>query len=187
MSVNRNISLHCIHVLRPLLQAPPGEQVELELQEPFARLLLHGIAQFHGLRCVTRADAAGVKRCMLSRHAGVELDAYVHVEQQQRQQPPLLPTAAGSPGRPALTLQQSQPLPLQAAAMSTPGTTAVGAISPSQPQQQQQQQDVTCADVLLALHELGAESFGAGQLQAYLRRHIHGSICEVASDDYVLV
>jgi hypothetical protein len=49
-----------------------------------------------------------------------------------------------------------------------------------------QQDAITCCDVIMALHELGS-SFDQRGLGSYMKTHVHGSVSDMHSDDYVMV
>lgn len=48
-------------------------------------------------------------------------------------------------------------------------------------------EEVTCTDVLMALHEFRQEGLTQAALADFLRTHVHGSQVDVNSDDFVMV
>jgi hypothetical protein len=189
----------------PCVQADPEAEALLELPDGFARLLVHGLAQFHGLLSSTRV-VGGSKL--------VSVRIRPHLQQQQTAG---MPAAAGSSAAAAAAAVSS---PTAAAVIMSasleadgaPGSNAEGCgASPaadaagievaagdaaavaggdehgSRAAHWLLQQDaITCCDVVMALHELGS-SFDQRGLVSYMKTHVHGSVSDMHSDDYVMV
>jgi hypothetical protein len=155
------------HVLQ--IQVDPEAELLLDLPDGFSRLLAHGLAEFHGLLSATRVEA-GV-RCVV---------LYAKTPK------PVSDSAAGG-----------------SAAAAASSAANIGGWLEQRGQQQQQQvgsqqqqqqymrkdhdTEVTCTDVIMALHELGTQEFNQHSLRQYMRTHVHGINSDVNSDDFVML
>jgi hypothetical protein len=175
-----------------VMQADPNAEHLMELPDGFARLLVHGLAEFHGLQSSTRV-VGGNKLVAVRRRP------------QQQQQQPVMPaeaaaaaaasTSVAAAEAPAEATVEAGLSDAGAASSSTDGTihaaaaaaSAAGAEHGSQAAHWLLQQDaITCCDVIMALHELGS-SFDQHGLGRYMKTHVHGSVSDMHSDDYVMV
>jgi hypothetical protein len=191
----------------PVLQADANAEQLLELPDGFARLLVHGLAEFHGLLSSTRV-VSGNKLVSVRRKP----------QQQQQQQQMVMPAAAaaaGSADEPAAAAAAVEAGALEAGAGSSSSAdsaaaaAAAAAASPAAAGYEAnagvpaaagageehgsravhwllQQDAITCCDVIMALHELGS-SFDQHGLGRYMKTHVHGSVSDMHSDDYVMV
>eukprot|EP00877_Chromochloris_zofingiensis_P002422 jgi/Chrzof1/12180/Cz06g24060.t1 len=114
-------------------QVNAGEELLLSIPDSFGRLIVHGLAEFHGLLSASRTVGG---------------DRFVAV-------------------------------------YTKPSTTTATAAESSHVRRQHS--DITCTDVLMAIHELGAQGFNQHTLGRYVRS-LHGMSCDdVDSSDYVFV
>lgn len=175
-------------------QADPHAKLLLHLPDGFARLIVHGLAQFHDLVSTTRL---------------VNGDKYVVVSkkttqlQQQSQHVAVTSALQVSDEDPAD--RQAAPVPGNLVANSLVAdstrngsssdfhstTAAVGAVESQSAEGGGKGADwlmqhvaVTCTDVVIALKELGG-SFDQPNLMTFMKSHVHGSIA--SSDDFSML
>jgi hypothetical protein len=172
----------------------------LELPDPFARLLVHGLGQFHALLTATKCDAAGTKCVLLQRRQ----QPHRAQHEEQPQQPgteAMLQQTGQRPGDVAPSVPQQSRGVQRAGSSSrvsaTQDSAVAGAPARGAPVAAggagdgcaawlERHQDITCTDVVMALKELGA-AFDRHTLSTYMRT-VHGTNSEVASErEYVLV
>lgn len=160
------------------VQGDPHAELLLDLPDGFARLIVHGLAQFHNLTSTTRLVNSN-KYVVISRRT--QQQPQQQPQQQQRQQVTI------SPVQPDSNSQQ------EAAAISTadaPQGSSSAAADPDDWQHVEapsstgadwlmQHVAITCTDVVMALRELGG-SFDQPNLMQYMKTHVHGS----SSDDF---
>jgi hypothetical protein len=133
-----------------LLLEPDAELV-LDIDDSFGRLLVHGLAEFHGLLSATSKQPGSGKKLVVV-----------------RSKPASKATAA-----PTTTTSSSSS---GGAGVAAPGVARHAG-----------QEEVTCTDVLMALHEFRQEGLTQAALADFLRTHVHGSQVDVNSDDFVMV
>lgn len=189
-------------------QTDPQAQLLLDLPDSFARLLVHGLAQFHGLHSASVVVDGG-KRVLLQRKGTQQQ----HVQPSQGQPKPSaqqglpsetgegvsmclgMPTAKGVPAVPAsavvATWGHVPPTEGAATASATAAAAvpdAAGGLPGSSTSQGAEwllrHADITCTDVVMALHEL-KDGFDMYTLSTYMRT-VHGTSSEVHSDDFVM-
>ncbi|KAF8065877.1 TPK1 [Scenedesmus sp. PABB004] len=156
-----------MQVLSLLEQDDPAAELLLELPDGFARLLVHGLSEFHGLASATSVEAGG-KRVAVRRRGGGGGAA-------RPEQPREQPATAAAGGGPADANADAAPAPAPASG----GGGGAEWLA--------QHADVTCSDVLMALAELGGAGFDHAGLQRYMKTHVHGTNSDAVSDDFVLV
>lgn len=156
-------------------QGDPHAELLLDLPDGFARLLVHGLAQFHSLVSTTRL-VNGNKYVVISRRT-----------QQQGQQQPQ--PVSSSRVQSAASLQQ------EVASKDTDDIPQSSNHRAADPDLQRpagtgdtgadwllQHVAITCTDVVMALRELGG-SFDQPNLMRFMKTHVHGS----SSDDFQML
>eukprot|EP00198_Chlamydomonas_reinhardtii_P000341 XP_001689676.1 predicted protein [Chlamydomonas reinhardtii] len=164
--------------------AGPGEQLVLPLEDGFARLLVHGLAEFYGLLSVSRPDPS----TNTNNSTGASASGGAGGAQQAGGAAQgLSPSPSPSPGRRlpgAGGVSGSSPPPgARGAGRSTstgpgaggggggasesPAAAAAGAVV---------DHEITCADVLMAMAEVGQMGLNEETLRRYVATHIHGTL-----------
>lgn len=141
-----------LELMEQLLLEPDAELV-LDIDDSFGRLLVHGLAEFHGLLSATSKQPGSSKKLVVVRG-----------------KPASKATAAPT------TTSSSRSSSGGGAGVAAPGVARHAG-----------QEEVTCTDVLMALHEFRQEGLTQAALADFLRTHVHGSQVDVNSDDFVMV
>lgn len=151
-----------------LTQEPPDDELSLDLPDGFARLIVHGLAQFHGLVSTTQL-VRGIRCISISRK---------QPPQQQQEHAAHCPAVSAE----IVTLQQAVVNSTEATSDSSPsphrrvhsGTTDTAG------DWLMRHSGITCTDVVMAIKELGA-NFDQPNLMKFMKTHVHGSS---SSDDF---
>jgi hypothetical protein len=172
------------------LQEDLDAELVVQLPDGFARLLVHGLAQYHRLLSATRV-MNGAKCVVVSRRSTAAAQQWSQQWQQQaRGELPQVASGsasvmvkdrtsftgtAGADGvQEGATGRTKLAAPLSAA-VATDSWHDVGLWS---------QCEISCFDVVMALHELGSE-FDQHSLGRYL--DVHGGISGIDEEGYVMV
>lgn len=143
-------------------QADPNAELMLELPDSFGRLLMHGLAQFHGLQsstCIKEGQKQVLLQCRQHSTTGT---------------PPEPPAQAIQAQQASLPDQQLQQPPALQAPGSSNGEAAEGSSSGGAAEWLLHASDITCTDIIMALQELGGGSLNHQTLGHYMRT-VHGS------------
>uniref|UniRef100_A0A383VNR7 R3H domain-containing protein n=1 Tax=Tetradesmus obliquus TaxID=3088 RepID=A0A383VNR7_TETOB len=178
-----------MQLLQLLEQPDPHAEQLLELPDGFARLLVHGLAEFHGLLSSTRVVSGSKLVC-------------VRRKPQHRQQHQTAAAAGGGTSPPPAAAAVEAGASAAGAGSSSGGSLVdaaavtgyvdvaagdVGVEHGSRAAHWLLQHDaITCCDVIMALHELGS-SFDQHGLGRFMKMYVHGSVSDMHSDDYVMV
>jgi hypothetical protein len=150
----------CLLLLLLCLQ--DDAQVLLDLPDPFARLLMHGLAQFHGLTsttCSTNGRKAVLLQCQQQKGS----------PEQQQQQPVLAPPqqqqqqqglgAHVTPQQFSLQAQQADPMDYTQAAAAAAGAASAAATGAGAGAGVDEEMwllpPIMCSDIVGALQEMG--------------------------------
>jgi hypothetical protein len=167
-------------VLGCALQGDPNAQLLLDLPDAFARLLVHGLAQYHSLQSSTCLLSSGQKsvrlQCKHSNNCTGAASSSAHAsspkqeppfpqqEQQQQQQQEEALSAAAARGAVVSTVSGPD---MDGAGGPDPSSTSTAA------EWLLHAPEITCTDIIMALQELG-DTLNHHSLGEYIKS-VHGS------------